>query len=119
MARAVENNPYQAIAIWQQLLDEQKEFPLPIELQGRLFLSLGMTYYLTNQWDRALQCYENCLRIHRERHAPLDIAKTLMEDFENTIQNFIKVMPRDYKAVLLKNKIIVAKNIKIPKSMNR
>ena len=33
------------------------------------------------------------------------LARKLLDDFENTIQNFVKVMPRDYKAVLLKNKI--------------
>jgi glutamate synthase domain-containing protein 3 len=32
------------------------------------------------------------------------IARDILGDFENTVQNFIKVMPRDYKAVLLKNK---------------
>jgi glutamate synthase (NADPH/NADH) large chain len=31
-------------------------------------------------------------------------AKDLLEDFENAVQSFVKVMPRDYKAVLLKNK---------------
>jgi glutamate synthase (NADPH/NADH) large chain len=32
------------------------------------------------------------------------IAKNILDDFENTVQKFVKVMPRDYKAVLLKNK---------------
>jgi glutamate synthase domain-containing protein 3 len=32
------------------------------------------------------------------------IAKDILEDFENAVQSFVKVMPRDYKAVLLKNK---------------
>jgi glutamate synthase (NADPH/NADH) large chain len=32
------------------------------------------------------------------------IAKLILDDFENTVQKFIKVMPQDYKIVLLKNK---------------
>lgn len=32
------------------------------------------------------------------------IAKRMLEDFESTIQYFVKVMPKDYKTVLLKNK---------------
>jgi glutamate synthase domain-containing protein 3 len=32
------------------------------------------------------------------------IAKNILGDFENAVQSFIKVMPRDYKVVLLKNK---------------
>jgi glutamate synthase (NADPH/NADH) large chain len=32
------------------------------------------------------------------------IAKNILSDFENAVQSFIKVMPKDYKAVLLKNK---------------
>jgi glutamate synthase (NADPH/NADH) large chain len=38
-------------------------------------------------------------------HTKSTLAFRLLEDFENTIQNFVKVMPKDYKAVLLKNKI--------------
>jgi glutamate synthase (NADPH/NADH) large chain len=32
------------------------------------------------------------------------IAKDILVDFENAVQSFVKVMPRDYRAVLLKNK---------------
>jgi len=32
------------------------------------------------------------------------IAKIILDDFENAVQSFIKVMPKDYKVVLLKNK---------------
>ena len=32
------------------------------------------------------------------------IAKLILDDFENAVQKFIKVMPQDYRAVLLKNK---------------
>jgi glutamate synthase (NADPH/NADH) large chain len=34
-----------------------------------------------------------------------EVAGRMLEDFENTIPQFVKVMPKDYKAVLLKNKI--------------
>ena len=31
------------------------------------------------------------------------VAKFVLDDFENQLQNFVKVFPRDYKKVLQKN----------------
>jgi len=45
------------------------------------------------------------LIVNHLKYTDSAVAKNMLDDFETTVQNFVKVMPKDYKAVLLKNKI--------------
>ncbi|MFC2126348.1 glutamate synthase large subunit [Bacteroidota bacterium] len=52
---------------------------------------------------------EDLLRLQRLinnhlKYTKSNVAKNILENFEEVVKYFVKVMPRDYKAVLLKNK---------------
>ncbi len=47
---------------------------------------------------------EKMVNNHKE-YTNSEVATTLLADWENSLTKFIKVMPRDYKAVLLKRKV--------------
>lgn len=54
--------------------------------------------------DEDLKRIKRLIKNHL-KYTESEVAKNMLDDFETTVQNFVKVMPKDYKAVLLKNKV--------------
>ncbi len=44
------------------------------------------------------------------KHTNSAVAEKMLKDWYNTLQKFVKVMPRDYKAVILKRKVESLRN---------